>query len=82
MVGLSELVRVAVLQWCPNSSTAAQVATAVAVAHIAVRNVRMARRRVLRPIRLLGRILRGLAGYGVVIGLGWLVLTTVVPHYT
>ena len=78
---LSELIRTLVLQYCPDSNYAAGIAAAGAASHIAVRNIRMWRRRMLRPIRLLGGVIRGLAVYAVVIAAGWIVLTTGVLHY-
>jgi hypothetical protein len=80
MAPVSELVTTLVAQYCPNSNYAAGIAAAGAASHIAVRNIRACRRRMLRPIRLLGRVIRGLAVYAVVIAAGWIALTAGLPH--
>ncbi|MDD4865689.1 MAG: hypothetical protein PHQ28_00725 [Mycobacterium sp.] len=80
MSGLNELVRLAVLQWFPSSNSTVGMLAAAAVSHIAVRNMRAARRRIFRPIHLLGRAVRGVACYAVVIGAAWLVLTMGLHH--
>lgn len=80
MAPVSELVRTLVTQYCPNSNYAAGIAAAGAASHIAVRNIRACRRRMLRPIRLLRRVIRGLAVYAVVIAAGWITLTAGLPH--
>ena|GEM_PF-4781352 len=80
MTPVNELVTTLVAQFCPNSNYAAGIAAAGAASHIAVRNIRACRRRILRPIHLLGRVIRGLAIYTIIIGAGWIALSAGVLH--